>query len=214
MTNKGFKLFFIRRWKVRKFFFVVISLFVLAPILNVEEEYDFRNTKWGMSPEEVHKLDIIDYKMTGVSSESFFYLRNIDSIDNKKCMVAYYFIENILIAGAYSFSQKYYDKNEYINDYINLKENLKKKYGEPIKDDVIWFNDSYKDDPRHYGLAVSEGDLKYQSIWEIDGTEIILFLIGDNLKCNLILRYKSKKYEYLSEKLKEKILSENSNKRK
>lgn len=164
-----------------------------------------------MSPEEVRELDKIDYKLTGISSESFFYLRNIDSIANKKCMVAYYFIENVLIAGAYSFSQRYYDKNEYINDYINLKENLKKKHGEPIKDDVIWLNDLYKDEPRHYGLAVSEGNLKYQSIWEKDDTEIILFLIGDNLKCNLILRYKSKKYEYLSEKLKEKILSKYSN---
>jgi hypothetical protein len=94
--------------------------------------------------------------------------------------------------------EQYTNKNSYIDDYMKLKEILIDKYGEPDDkwwlnnsdyNEIVWLNDLYKDDPEHWGLAISMGYLGYQNCWTINGTSIALKLSGNNYKIDLGIVY-------------------------
>ena len=106
-------------------------------------------------------------------------------IDVKDFTCIYQFLEDKLYNSGYIFTGGHANKNLYIDDHEELKETLTKKYGKPIKDEMEWKNDLYKDDKSEWGMAISIGDLRYWTSWEISTTRICLMLRGDNYKVSL-----------------------------
>lgn len=167
----------------------------------------FRDATWGMSPEQVGKIE---------KSKSFQKLHSkstgLDIVGYKgqagafKCFIAYYFAENQLVEGRYSFIEKHTNRNLYISDFKNIKDSLIEKYGKATKDNVVWRNDLYKDDPSDWGMAVSVGHLNFEATWKLPETKIHLLLKGDNYKITHILDYMSEipKYKELMKKAIEK----------
>jgi len=96
------------------------------------------------------------------------------------------------------------NKSDFIQDYNNFNEILKKKYGEPLEDKRFWKNDLYKDDYSHWGMAISLGHLALYSKWETPHTAIISMLAGENFDIKCGVEYSSKKLKNLEEKSKEK----------
>jgi hypothetical protein len=95
----------------------------------------------------------------------------------------------------YYFERNHTNHNDYIDDYIDLKEALIKKYGEPSSDDIIWENNLHKDNLQEYGLAISVGHLEYLTQWTHinNTTNIVLNLYGKDNKINLNILYASLK---------------------
>ncbi|WP_283652607.1 MULTISPECIES: hypothetical protein [unclassified Paenibacillus] len=58
-------------------------------------------------------------------------------------------------------------------------------------------------------MAVATGELHYQAAWEIEDTEILLDLQGDNFEPQLSLLYDSKELQHLSEQQKDQELKKN-----
>lgn len=151
--------------------------------------YDFRKVKWGMTMEQVKKIEkgqfhnvkdnVIAYSVT---------------VANKEADLFYSFIDNKLVSGAYFFNVRHTNPNAFIDDYYSLKDLLSAKYAEPSIDDINWLNELYKDEPSEKGFAVSLGHLNYRAKWFEDSTDITLTLTGENYKCNLMLGYASVKY--------------------
>jgi hypothetical protein len=104
--------------------------------------------------------------------------------------------KNQLYAIMIIFKEKHTNKNDYINDYKDIKELFINKFGNTtVSNDMAWGNDLYKNDIQYYGLSVSMGYLSYLSTWKFGDTEINNFLSGDNFKINHILRFVGNKYE-------------------
>ena len=100
------------------------------------EKYDFRKTKWGMSKEQVKEIekssilleeDVMKDSIRGCDG-ILHYKGEINSLD---CGVYYYFMKNRLVSAAYKKRGSIKLKDEYIDNYKNLKTYLVKKYGEP-----------------------------------------------------------------------------------
>ena len=72
------------------------------------------------------------------------------------------------------------------------------KYGTPAEDETLWRNNLFKDEPEQYGTALSIGHLVYYSSWNLEKTEISLFIEGDNFKVSHTLEYASKEFVDLS----------------
>ncbi|GAJ08159.1 unnamed protein product, partial [marine sediment metagenome] len=84
-----------------------------------------------------------------------------------------------------------------INNYSHLKEKLVEKYGQPIRDEDIWIDDLYKDNPKNWGRAVTRNHLLRYAQWETANTRITIILAGDEYG-NIALKIK-----YRSQQIKE-----------
>lgn len=163
---------------------------------------DFRNVKWGMSRNEVIRLEKLQLK--DEEESKLFYETAIAS---QQCILIYSFINDKLYSGNYLFIDKHTNFNEYINDYLNLKALLEEKYGKYTDNDQKWTQKINFDMDK--GMAVAMGYLNYLSSWKTDATEIDLLLFGDNLEVKLGISYRSIKY--LQEAREQKINEELEN---
>jgi len=161
------------------------------------KKYDFRETYWGMSKEQVKATE---NKSPDLEKENSL-LYNVN-IGGEEYYCVYNFLEDSLYNSGYVFSGKHTNKNIYIDDYKKLKDILIKEYGKPKSDRMTWDNDLYKDDRSEWGFAVSLGHLSYGNIWETSNTYITLGLNGDNYKINLIVSYDSRKLKNWADKIK------------
>ncbi len=159
----------------------------------------FRNTKWGMSIDEVKQTE---------NSEPTYDKDNMLGYDDQllefDVFCFYIFVDNQLVRAKYAINEKHSNDNLYIDDYNKLKEALNKKYKTAILDTNLWKNDLYKDDRSHRGFAVSLGHLVCFATWETQDTDIFLVLRGDNYDIDLVLEYTSKELTGLEEKQREK----------
>ena len=161
---------------------------------NKPKKYHFRKTLWGMNRKSVmdsEKLKPIEIENQTDSGSDIERLLYEDSIIDIKCYIDYVFVNNKLALAGYIFTKKYSNENDYIKDFERVKGNLIKKYGKPKVDRVIWDDDLYKDNPSRYGFAVSIGHVKYIALWNLDETEIVLSLTGNNYNVRHDLVYSS-----------------------
>lgn len=175
---------------------IVVILIFLFTISTYSNQYDFRKTNWRMSKEQV--------KATEKGEIAFEDEEEINykvEINKSEFLCAYFFLEDKLYRSGYLLNETHTNENDYIDDYKNLKDILIKKYEKPVKDKIEWKNDSYKYDKIEWGLAISVGDLIYDTRWETNNTEITLRLSGDNYKIYLVLRYESKELKEWADKI-------------
>lgn len=178
---------------MKKYIFLFIGALLISLLISTthaENNYDFRNVKWGMTLEETINSESLPI----VSNENnqLFYQT---SILNKDCYLFYYCQNNnTLNCAGYFFDIKHTNPNDYIEDYLKIQNSLCSKYGEPITNKIIWKNNFYRDNQQVWGLAISMGHLNYQSTWETETTKILLNLYGDNYQNNLAITYSDKNY--------------------
>jgi len=163
-----------------------------------ESKTHFRNTRWGMSKEQVLKIEGRPDHLE--NSEGLDIIQYPQKILNMDCLVGYVFAENRLAKAKYSFLGKQGDKNQYILEYQNIKDILIRKYGRPLSSKALWHDPLYKDDDSNWGLAVSQGHLELNSRWKDSETEILLRLSGGGNRLSLIVEYSGLEYKELAQK--------------
>lgn len=150
-----------------------------------DNNYDFRNVKWGMSVQNV--IDSESLTLIANQDEQLFYST---SILNRECYLFYGFKNNNLLNSAgYFFKIEHSNFNSYIDDYLEIQNALISKYGEPLENERIWNNDLLKNNTQNWGTAISMGYLQYRSLWKTETTKIILKMYGDNYEISLGLIY-------------------------
>ena len=161
----------------------------------------FRNTRWGMSKEQVLRIEgRSDHLENSGGLDIINYPQKILDMD---CMVGYVFAKNILAKAKYSFLGKQEDKNQYLLEYKTIKNILIRKYGKPLSEKALWSNPLYKNDDSNWGLAVSLGHLEFNSRWRDSETEILLHLSGGNNRLSLVVEYSGLEYRELARKAEE-----------
>lgn len=166
-----------------------------APATAVVENPSFRNTKWGMSVEEVKAHE--DLALIGEDSDEVQTALQYasTSVAGLQGIPYYGFQNDKLYRAFYKFDVKHSNDNLYIDDFNSLVKSLTQKYGEPKSNIKKWFNDLYKDDPDDWGMAVAAGHLAYVAQWDTEDTAILLYLKGDNFKMSFALTYTDINYD-------------------
>ena len=164
---------------------------------------DFRKATWGVSPSEV-KLSESD-KLVEESSEYLVYETTLVGF---KTFVEYIFAGDKLVRAKYIINETHFNNNDYVSDYDLLNSFLKKKYGEPVEEEVYWKGDPpYSNDKSGWGFDISIGRLVLYSIYRNEITEIEIILSAEDFNPVIAIQYSS-----LSEELKkieeEKILED------
>jgi len=174
-----------------KIYYLTIIIFVITCHISAAQEYDFRQTQWGMSKKQVKTSEktslIID------EPDHLSYHDDVTGIGSTQ--IAYIFVNDELARATYAFLKRYADENAYINNYFTWKETLTDKYGKPLYDKIIWKGETYKDDSDKRGLAVVTGELIYFSEWGTPDSEIRLYLGGKNNEPEFLIIFNSKAHD-------------------
>jgi len=136
---------------------------------------DFRDAEWGMTKEQIEKLEKTESIYSKTDTLTFK-----GKIANNRVNIIYEFSGNKLITGVYQFVDNHPNANVYIQDYEKINESLDLKYGKPENRKEIWNNDIYKDKKGFWGVALSTGQLRLESSWSEDRTLITHKLSGSN----------------------------------
>jgi len=173
---------------MKRIIFILLIVLLILAISNLilfaeEAKYDFRKTNWGMSKEQVKEIEkskLVEEDFG--EEENLHYKGEIDGLD---CEIYYYFMRGKLTGAAYS-SWHINNKNDCINNYKKLKENLTKRYGKLVEDKTF---EDFKE-----GTA--------RTFWDTPTTEINLMLSEGRNKneFDLSIYYQSKEGEEIKEK--------------
>ena len=148
---------------------LLLFLLVSSDLISQEkvQKNDFRNSKWGTKKDKVLSTEK-NKPLEAEPLDQYFVVIYTGEVAGLKAYYRYSFLDDVLVKGGYALKEKHTNKNEYIEDYIKLKEVLTRKYGSPIKSDIRWYSNLYKKRLQDYGLAVSIGHLAFISEWETD----------------------------------------------
>jgi len=142
--------------------------------------YDFLNTNWGMSEEEVKKMEkagLIEGNNSG--EDDLEYQGKVDGLD---CRMTYSFVENRLVRTSCAITQPIVDKSNNIwTPYYNIKNFFIKKYGQIFKEgefSILW------------DTSISKVEMGITQSTDSHGIEVFVLLIGCYSKAETELNLK------------------------
>ena len=174
--------------------FFIVSMVAQAK-LSWGDTYNFRYTRWGMTPEEV----IASETMAPIEKDETMIKYNTQIL-NKNVELLYLFAQNKLIGASYKLDENYLNSERFIKAYTRFKGELIKKYGQPNKEITQWKNDAFKSDRSKWGIALSLGYLEYFTFWEIPGTTVSCGLKEKNYYVLCSIEYWSMEFSNLLDK--------------
>lgn len=154
---------------------VLFSLLMAILCTSLCMASDFREAEWGMSKEQVKKLEKTEPLFLQNDTLTFK-----GKVANSAVHIIYEFIDNQLKKGTYKFTARRVNPNVYLQDYAKINEFIELKYGKPEYNKEIWNNELYKEKRGYHGLAIANGHLRLESSWESDTTNIVHTLSGNN----------------------------------
>ncbi|HUT65352.1 MAG TPA: hypothetical protein VMZ05_04290 [Spirochaetota bacterium] len=187
---------------MRKVTLLVLFLFVAAFCSLWGEEYDFRQTRWGMSVKEVRASEHwrLLRKEGGEKEYRLVYSASIAGLDG--CIV-YGFSEYKLRSALYSFSIE--ESGEALQKYRYLKDNITKKYGKPDSSKSIFSEEKKRElGPFSFVLLLplafrsndylEKGQLVMETVWTTDFTYITLLVKKEDEKYLIEIGYEHKRW--------------------
>lgn len=157
----------------------ILLSFIILVLINMSiptcwgSEFNFRRTNWGMTKEEVISSEdspIVDQNGKSARFNTIILGHTVE--------LTYHFVDNQLVGATYLLLEKYLKTGSYIFRYNEFVEALIKKYGSPIRQEIIWFDETFKNIPDKKNLALSAGHVQYFSSWSTKETKIKCSLHG------------------------------------
>ncbi len=151
------------------------------------EEADFRNLKWGMTKEEVAYAQGNGYREP--SENKMYYTRLRE--EEFPADAEYTFKDGKLVQGIFFISQNKSDKSISVDDYVELVESLKKRFGDPQVANLVYSNPEDETEDKTVQLElVKTGKLQFRTGWLLDDTELRVVMFPENDGVSIGLQYK------------------------
>ena len=185
---------------------ILILLVVLYSRAFANDKYNFRQTKWGMSKEEVMKSESSEPDHIFSKGDTLAYH---SEIFGEKVLILYKFSFNKLVWAKYILSKYLFEKGKIIEglpiiDFGKFEDILKKKYGKP-KDNGTKFKTKElrdklriliesgdgKESTELMDKSIREGKAWWYSAWESKDTLILLHLHGNKGRIIFEISYAS-----------------------
>lgn len=156
-------------------------------------EYDFKTFRWGDSQETVVSVEGKPDKEGALKNIEAHYIKYNTTVATKDAILTYYFCDDGLYSVRYNITEKHSNEALYIDDYEYIKRALTKKYGKPFYDEEDWQNDDCK---KYYqdkkGDALQYGYLTYYTWYNLERTDIYMYMSADNYVISTVIEYVSK----------------------
>lgn len=151
------------------------------------EEADFRNLKWGMTKDEVAYAQGSGYREPSENKMYYTRLREEDFPADAE----YTFKDGKLVQGIFFISQNKSDEPISVDDYVELVESLKSRFGDPQVINLVYSNPADETEDKEKQLElVKTGKLQFRTGWLLDDTELRVVMFPENGGVSIGLQYK------------------------
>lgn len=166
--------------------------------VNSEEDYDFRNTRWGMSKEDVLASESGE-PVVKIDTQIGYFTEILD----KNIFVAFIFDNEHLVASLYALRDMREHLDDSFKDFEDFKKILIMKYGEPnAGQGDVWADPSFGGedalktlllDRSKYEEALKQGRIIHAAMWKTDRTwiKVALSKMMEGHTCGVTVEYKS-----------------------
>ena len=155
-------------------FIASIVLLVISTGLNAQN-FDFRNTKWGMDSLAVKKAEVSTLQFS--KKKSLVYNGKLGDIDAR---IVYDFTSsNKLYHAAYYITLDEKNPQQSVNTFLLLQESLTKKYKDPYLKLISTINGKVLKQEEWASNLISD-NLNFETKWKTDKTNISLSLFSIN----------------------------------
>ncbi len=120
-----------------------------------------------------------------------------DHIAGMPVSATFQFASNQLTRGAYFFTAKHAYENRYLEEFNDIEELLKRKYGDPAVSDTTWHNNMFKYVYKDYGLAISLGQMSMLAGWKAGCVKFTHTISGGNGQVRHAIEYHHLKMQTL-----------------
>lgn len=164
----------------------------------MEEDFNFRNTSWGMS-----KIDVLASESMEPVVKTDTQIGYFTEILDKNIYLAFNFADDQLISALYALRYMRENLDDSCKDFEDFKQILTMKYGDPnAGQGDVWADPSYGDedslkilvsDPTKYKAALDQGRLLHVALWKTDNTwvKVALSKMMEGHPCGVSVEYKS-----------------------
>ena len=151
------------------------------------EEADFRNLKWGMTKDEVSYAQGTGYREPDENTMYYTRLREEDYPADAE----YTFSDGKLVQGIFYITEDKTEQPIDVEDFMDLVESLKARFGEPQIADLVYKNpeDTTEDTTKQLEL-VKQGSLQFRTGWMLEDTELRVVMFPKNGGACIGLQYK------------------------
>ncbi len=151
------------------------------------EEADFRNLKWGMTKDEVSYAQGTGYREPDENTMYYTRLRE----EGFPADAEYTFNDGKLVQGIFYITENKTDAPIAVEDFMELVNSLKERFGEPqIADLVYKKEEDTTDDPLKQLELVKQGLLQFRTGWILEDTELRVVLFPRNGEACIGLQYR------------------------
>jgi hypothetical protein len=162
---------------MKKHYWIFLTITFIFGTIVFAEEYNFRNTKWGMTQDEVKRTETL--KISTATKDKLKY--NLVMYQWKTNLNYYFGANGVLNSAEYNFfnhipaiiNANALDQMG-VALYHSLQSDLIQKYGQPQEDNTIWTNESFKSLPENLGAHIAQGHLILLTLWETNRTIVAL----------------------------------------
>jgi hypothetical protein len=166
--------------------------------VNSEEDFNFRNTRWGMSKEDILASESGEPVVQTDTQIGYF-----TEILDKNIYVAFIFDNEHLGSALYALRDMREKLDDAFRDFADFKQILTMKYGEPnAGEGDVWANPSFGDedglkavlsDPKKYEEALKQGQILHAAMWRTDRTwiKVALSKMMEGHTCGVTVEYQS-----------------------
>ncbi len=164
----------------------------------MQGEYDFRNTRWGMSRDDVLASEP-SAPVVQTDSQIGYNTKILD----KNIYLAFVFDNDGLISALYALKDLRDNLDDSLRDFEEFKDVLTQKYGEPnAGQGDVWTDPSYGNqdeletillDRSKYEAALKEGKILHAALWKTDNTwvRVALSKMMEGYGCGVTVEYNS-----------------------
>jgi hypothetical protein len=153
------------------------------------QNFDFRNTRWGMDSSQVKRSESAHYLYS--RSNSLFY---DGKLSNMEARIVYDFTEeNQLYQTLYVLTLPSKNPSLYVNEYIMLQDLLTSKYKDPYRQLASTINGKTITQEEWASNLISD-NLNLETRWKTDRTDIILSLYSISDELIIEIKYTSIQY--------------------
>lgn len=162
------------------------------------EDFDFRNTKWGMSKKDVLASEP-DEPVVNTDTQIGYFTEILD----KNIYVGFIFKNEQLVSALYALRDMRENLDDSFKDFEDFKQILTMKYGDPnAAQGDAWSKSSLGDedalealllDRSKYEEALRQGDIIHAALWKTEDTwiKIALSKMMKGNACGVTMEYKS-----------------------
>jgi len=166
--------------------------------MNMEEDFNFRNTRWGMSKEDVLASES-EEPVVQTDTQIGYFTKILD----KNIYVAFIFANDRLVSTLYALRDTRENLDDFFKDFEDFKQILVMKYGEPnAGQGDVWVDPSSGDedglqvllsDPKKYEEALKQGEILHAALWKTEDTwiKVTLSKMMEGHACGVTIEYKS-----------------------